>query len=373
MIKCFENVKIMLLGFDNSKIKSLTELINKNNGIVTTKIEESEVIIAKENLLTVKENELINKYENKIVTENWINDSIEQNKFLSLNNYKYRIYILKHEYEKCESIYKDKDIKSLNYILNKLIFFVSDDFEKETKMMLQKTISLGGGIYYYKLTPLTTHIICSSINESLTQDFFFKPIQVNQNWIFDCINQEKILAPEEYKPISSFYSSLITMENSSKHNLLKNYVGRLHSTLFKGVIFYICPDSYSTNEKNCIEEDILQNGGEVIKPTTNVEKLKKAKFIIVNDGDNKSSEFLSLRQDHYQMVISHRYISFCIEKRLVVDLQKTKYVHLMPFPHKVPFEDFKGVCIYFQGFDLMEKTVFEHLTETLGGHCDLNE
>jgi len=72
MIKCFENVKIMLLGFDNSKIKSLTELINKNNGIVTTKIEESEVIIAKENLLTVKENELINKYENKIVTEKGI-------------------------------------------------------------------------------------------------------------------------------------------------------------------------------------------------------------------------------------------------------------------------------------------------------------
>lgn len=375
-------MQIALLGFESEdELKRLIKQIECNNGHVSDIFDDCDAIVIKSGLiLSNHDYQLIERYERKIVTEKWFYECISQKEYLDFTNFKFKNDLLKNKFESIESEYVLLQDPLL--IFNECLFFISEEFEKETRDILNKAIALGSGIIFNKISPYTTHIICNSnkdnfSSKSLNFGKFFRPTLINPNWVIQCLKEKQLTSPEEYRPISSFQMLINESSQSTRNEIMLS--NKIVSTTFKNESFFICKDSYESDEYLSIKEKILQNSGLIIEEKGNFSKnnKNKAKFIIINDGysQNEMSNLIDNKVKNYQWITSHRYVDLCIEKRQLIEIETCGFIHVLPFHNKVPFKDFieKEITVFFLDFGLIENQMLEYLIETLGGKCELNE
>lgn len=405
-----------MFGFDESESSDLKKLIKNHKGeVLEANYTDSDVIVVKPGVMFNNiELAMIEPFDKKLVTQNWITACIENKKFQILtDDFKFKNDWLKTHFEQVEKKFleyenvlneiqspdyesnkqnkkrktqnngqKISDIRSNLLIFSDFVFYISNEFNKNTREILFKAISLGRGVVFKKITPLTTHIICNSTkenfsNRALSFGAFYKPTIVNPNWIIDSMLKGELHSPEKYRPISNLSHLIIESNVQKREEILINSV--IISTIFKNEIFYIFADSYSIDEYVLIKEKIIQNSGVVIDQGSVdcSQNNAKPRFIIINDGysPGEMASLIEKKINNYQYIMSHRYIDICIEKRELIDLNTHKYIHVIPFQHPVSFPDFldKKITAFFYNFSHEENTVMEYLIETLGGKYELSK
>ena len=125
-------------------------------------------------------------------------------------------------------------------IFKDFIFFISTEFDKQSKDILVKLISLGRGLVYNKISPLTSHIVCNSNNDIYninTHNFgkYFQPIFINAKWLLECLKNKKLLDFKNYRPVSYFQAIINDSNLAMKNEIL---IKTKHiSKIFKDNIF----------------------------------------------------------------------------------------------------------------------------------------
>jgi len=270
------------------------------------------------------------------------------------------------------SITKKDQTQSSFHIFKKFVFYISDDYEKAIRDIIFKSISLGYGVVYNKISSLTTHIITPTNKDNFLNNAKFnvvsKPFIVNHHWIIDSLNQKTLLNCDNYLPVSilEFENQKVSNENSL--NI------RINSYIFKGKTFLIIKDSYSKDEYEDIFEKIKSNSGEIIIETMVIDKLKEKKptYIIINDASNRLTDIIN-KKESYQLVISHRYIDKCISDNKIICMEDTQFIHLLPLSYKIPLHDFSLLTIHFYQLKRNELIILEHVVELLGAQCNLSK
>ena len=373
-LPCFYNVSFYLFGFSDENYLKMKNKIEEKGGNVILSYKESEVIIFKNGLnFTNKEMIEINKYKDKIVSEKWFEDCILYNKFLDFSEYKYQLDDIINKFEELKNIIENFD-EVQNLFLGK-IFHIREFGNPKIKKCLFQLISYCNGMVFDKVTPLTNYIIVPFSFEIIQElDAFnnkIKPIFTTPNFIIDSIYFREIQDIKVYKPFKPFLSDDLSI------NLIKNRKQNyIISDLFKGETFSIVTKTYSTEEYNIIKEKIIENHGELIDIVYDESKIKvlRAKIIILNDGYLKEwNDFIEANHDYKHLIVSHRYIDECIERKKKVEFDD--YLNLFPFSFKIPLSSFKNLEFYFPSsyYNWTELRGNEMLIETLGGKCDLSK
>jgi hypothetical protein len=255
-------------------------------------------------------------------------------------------------------------------LFNGLIFCIQG-FKNEIKSKILKLISFCNGFYFDAILENTNYVIVpltfdnSNMIQNKINIFGQGPIIVTSNWIFDCINQGKILGPELYRPIKS-----IDVPKNRTNNIKVQYFG----DVFKGQTFSIYNKTYKEDKINEIKEKIVQNMGEFFD-AGNSEDISdfKTKFIILNDGFPSLWDRLikdNLSRGLGKLIISHRFIDESIMLRKIIEC--TDFFDSVPYPFPVPLEEFKNRYFYLMPnqFNYQEKLSYEQLIETFGGNVD---
>jgi hypothetical protein len=362
-LKCFEGLNMLLLGFGkgNEEIKYIKKVIEENKGKMITNVSESDIIVIKSGvILSNNEFNLLETRMSKTVKDDWIHKCISEKAYQEITDeFKFQNDYFNMAFQKIQEKYSAKYDKYENsaLILKDFIFYISEEFDKELINIIRQAISLGGGIYYNKLTPLTTHIICNENKHLYTVRHFgkiYKPSLINQEWVFSSLREGKLQPESNYKPLSS-----ITILNESNKEVRKEM--EVSTNRFKNRTFYILQESYQPHKYEEIRELILANSGEIVFDTT------KANFIVINDKYYNLSYYLENRVEGFQWVVNHRYIDFCLEKDRCIDLNSEKYLHIFPFSFDLPLEGFNEIIASTLQFPTLEIEVFESLVLALGG------
>ena len=270
-----------------------------------------------------------------------------------------------------DSLSKSILTQSSFHIFRKLIFYISDDYEKSTKEIIFKAISLGLGVVYNKISAFTTHIITQTNRDNFLNHAKFnkvtKPLIVNHQWLIECLNSRSLLEPENYLPIS-----ILEFENQKISQ--QNVNVRIYSYIFKGQTFFIIKDSFSKEEYEEVFEKIKSNSGEILEENNGFEKLKekKANYIIINDASSLLTDVIG-KKEACQLVLSHRFIDKCISDNKLLRMEEMQYIHLLPLSFIVPLNDFNGLLIHFYGLKRDEINILEHVVEMLGAQCILSK
>lgn len=271
-----------------------------------------------------------------------------------------------------DSLTKSNNCQSSFHIFKKLIFYISDDYEKATKDTIYKAISLGYGVVFNKISAFTTHIITQTNRDNFLNHAKFnkvtKPLIINHQWIIDSLNARSLLEPENYLPIS-----ILEFENQKVSH--ENVNVRIHSYIFKGKTFSIIKDSFSIEEYDELVEKIKSNSGEILEEYRGLEKVKEkiASFIIINDASTQLSDVLNNKNESNQLVLSHRFIDKCISDNRLLSIEDTQYIHLLPLSFRVPLSDFNGIYVHFSGLKKEEINILENVVEMLGAQCVLSK
>ena len=225
----FQGLIFHPVGFNKEEFKRYLVKIHSHKGEVTSSVDECDIIIIKNGVILTSNNysyfERLNK---EILTESWLESSC---KIFELGDYRYQRNYLLNECEQLEkSVLDKKDSSKYQKLFNNHVFYISDDYSKEIKETLIRLISMGYGIYYNKLLPLTNYIICSSHKENYMKAYgkSFKPTLIVPNWLVDCIKFRKSLPTENYQPTVMDYNESNQIAKSEIVN--RNFL----STIFKG-------------------------------------------------------------------------------------------------------------------------------------------
>lgn len=265
------------------------------------------------------------------------------------------------------------------HIFKNFIFYISDDYDKETKSILFKLISLGYGLVYNKISSFTTHIITQTNKDNFLNNAkfskFSKPFVVNYFWVTESLTSKKLLNCDDFLPASNLEYA---KKNKTENEIVNNT--RIESLIFKDQTFTIIKDSYSKEEYQQICDKIISHSGILIKYSNsnessdkvNTENEKTAKYIIINDGSNFLNDIM-VKKDQSQAVVSHRFIDKSIDDRKFCHLEDINYIHLLPLSFRVPLIEFKKVTIHFFGLGKVDQHILEHVVELLGGRCDLSK
>ncbi len=371
-LPCFYNVTFFLFGFSDDIFLNMKKIIEEKGGTIISSFKDSEVIIFKNGLnFTNKELKEVNKYNEKIVSEKWFDDCIFKNTFLDFSKYKYQSDEILNKFDELKKIIEN--FEEVQNIFSGKIFHIREFGNNKIKKCLFQLISYCNGIIFDKIIPLTNIIIVpfslENIQEIETFNNKLKPIFTTPNFIIDSISNRKIQDPKKYKPFKSFIDD--NLNNKIIYNTKKNYI---ISDLFKGETFSIVSQTYSEKEYNLIKEKIIENHGEIIDLIYDELKILRAKVIILNDGYLKEwNDFIEANNDNKHLIVSHRYIDECIERKKKVDFDD--YLNLFPFNFKIPLNSFKNFEFFLPSsyFTWNELRGNERLIETLGGKCDLSK
>ena len=370
---CFYGLSLFLFGFNEEEFDNMNKTINQRGGSVTNNMSDSDVIIIKSNSAYIDEEiEKFKKYRNKLITENWYNSCLETNEFQNIDENKdlFNLELITQNYSKIiTDIENGENDKYDNLFLGKV--FGIQGFNNEIKPKIIKLISFCNGFYFESILENTDYVIVPLTfdNSQLIQNklniFGVCPKIVTCNWLFDSIEKGKIISADLYKPIKSLDLPKETI--SSKKIFISG-------TLFKGQTFSIVNKTYKQSQVLELKEKIEGNMGEyfdsgnVINPGD-----FKAKYIILNDGFPEIWNKLIQENNNNgigKIIISHRYIDECLRARKLIDF--SDYFDSVPYPFKVPREEFKNKYFYLpmNQFNLQERLSYELLIETLGGNTD---
>ena len=288
-----------------------------------------------------------------------------------MKKFKYQSDEILNKFDELKKIIEN--FEEVQNIFSGKIFHIREFGNNKIKKCLFQLISYCNGIIFDKIIPLTNIIIVpfslENIQEIETFNNKLKPIFTTPNFIIDSISNRKIQDPKKYKPFKSFIDD--NLNNKIIYNTKKNYI---ISDLFKGETFSIVSQTYSEKEYNLIKEKIIENHGEIIDLIYDELKILRAKVIILNDGYLKEwNDFIEANNDNKHLIVSHRYIDECIERKKKVDFDD--YLNLFPFNFKIPLNSFKNFEFFLPSsyFTWNELRGNERLIETLGGKCDLSK
>lgn len=401
-IPCFYNVIFFLFGFSDDIINQMSIAIKNKGGIISKYPQKSDILIFKSGLVfSNNEKKEMDKFKEKIVTENWYERCISENKFLSpeddpafqINNdfvsTRYNSIFLTiadgDVNDEISNVNNDKKNERNILFLGK-VFYISYTFEDNIKSMLLSTISKCNGIVYNQITPLTNYAVTSNSSEAKEDIYLYKditkPIYITYDWIFDCIEANCLLDTAKYKPAEKDYCNidiLTELIDDEKYGpeLKKKKV--IKSNIFKNESFTIFENTYKQEDIDIIIQKILENSGTIYENKGYYNKNIRAKYLIVNDGN---FEFLTKMIDDIEVnknkgkythyLVSHRFIDFCFE-RGVCELPGD-YYSIYPIQFKVPLcffiERYIEIFIPSDTYKYDEKRALELLIETLGGHVD---
>ena len=370
---CFYGINLFLFGFNEEELNNMSKIIPDRGGHLTDKINESDVIIIKNNSGFIDEEiEKFKKYNNKLVTENWFNECVSKNEFKNIEENKdlLNFEIINQNYS---NIINDIELghndKYQNLFLGKI--FGIEGFKNEIKLKIIKLISFCNGLYFEKILENTDYVIVpltfdkSYIIQNKLNAFGMSPQIVTCNWLFDCIKKGQIFNTDFYKPIKT-----IDMPKETIINKKQIIVG----DLFQGHTFSIVNKTYQKDKILEIKDKIEQfmgeyfDSGNVIAPAD-----FKAKYIILNDGFPDIWNKIIQENSYYdigKIIISHRYIDECLRMKKIIDV--SDFFDSVPYPFHVPVEEFKNRNFYLPPaqYSLQERNCYDMLIETFGGNVD---
>lgn len=323
-----------------------------------------------------------------------------------------------------------------NLFINKLFYIdeliTNNPSYKELVDLLKYCINIGKGIYIDRFIPLVSYVVTFNKNININSNsnnnnncYVVENSIINPSYIMCCIKENKLLDPLNFQPLSSVdilknkaYDNNQYSNNNDKNQFNKSSISNIYnnihskvSYLFKGLSFYILEDTYN-KEITYLKElgkEILIHSGDIYSCSNNSDKidtsyiisnikhtisdihLKRASnnnntitdslnYIIINDGYSDLVSFLiqekQKNKNFSYIVISHRFISFCIEKNKVYDLKVEKFYHVFPLVHSVPFDSFNNINILFKKFNNQELRNLEYLAIAIGassGFSDINK
>ena len=372
-IKCFQGINFFIFGFNEEEINKYSIKIIEKGGNIKNNINECDYILFKSNLeFTQKEIEEIHSISNKIVTEEWINNCINNNKFYKIKeNYPLINQELNNKYEKCLKLIKTN--QKLEELFLGKNFFIDGFDEKKIKLKIEKLINYCGGLITDELLSINDYVIVPLTHNKLPQieeiNNNYQPKKVIITWLFNSILNKKILDYNDFKP----FLPIIKRDNEEEmYYFNKN---KTISNLFLSITFTIYKETYSKEKFNEIKNKILQNSGTIndIKDADDFNDILKSQYIIVNDGYSNILNGLLEANEKNHKIVSHRFIDECIEKRELVDYED--YVYLLPLNFSVPIKEFQNLEVYFLNscYTIWDIKDLEGLYETFGGTCNLSK
>lgn len=275
------------------------------------------------------------KYQNvHVISKHWIIESL-----------KFKRKVLEEDYQ-------IKPLKNENGAISFITYnsnnnnFESFKITKSSKLKIegkdftftQKNPSNNNG----KIRPFNSNDRNSSQNENL-------------DYSLPTLKKSKSMNP---RMISSFAS---TIEKKSNDNEIK-----LKGFLFKNVYFFFPED---VKGMSVYKRMVLENSGKIVTDIAKapVPSDKKIFAIFKDGGFDQITHRKYKKYKDKVMVLSFRYILFCIEKKTVInDPVSEKLIHLLPFPKKKYSEDFKKINIFIKGFDLEKNSSLKKTAEILG-------
>ena len=131
--------------------------------------------------------------------------------------------------------------------------------------------------------------------------------------------------------------------------------------LFKGIIFSIKEETYDSETIQIIARKIMLHAGIVSKN-------KKINYMIVNDGGsgNVLMDFGKVKDKSY-IVVSHRWIDYCIRHKAIANVEKNKQIYLLPLPFSSPYKDVDKYSLAMSGLRQEDKVVIGRIFEAMGG------
>ena len=365
---CFYGISLFLFGFNEEELKNMKIKINQNNGEVCNDPDEADIIIVKSDSIYIdKDIENLQKYQSRTVTEKWYNNCITENKYKTIDVKEdlFNFDDIKNNFEKIiTEIESGLNTKYINLFIGKI--FCIQGFRHEIKSKIIKIISFCSGFYFNTILESTNYVIVPltfdniNIIQNKANIFDIRPNIVNCNWLLDTIKEGILLPPDLYKPIKSIDYQIYL------------------SDIFKKESFSICKITYNKNKIKEIKEKIVQNMGEYLDEgnSSDINDFM-AKYIIMNDGYPYTwNKIISenIEKKFGKLIISHRFLDQCLMMKKLVDF--TDFFDSVPYPFKVPLEEFKSRYFYLpqNQFSLQERFSYGHLIKTFGGNLDeLNE
>lgn len=130
--------------------------------------------------------------------------------------------------------------------------------------------------------------------------------------------------------------------------------------LFKGRNFYLLKEHEHREEMQRIYSKIRRNGGAIYDRVGR--SLGRMYIVMADDPDNKSHMQQFARYADSAFMVSHRWIDYCISKKLFVDPSKSAYFIFKPFCMPTPLTELLKCEFVVLGFnDIMKERICELL------------
>jgi len=104
---CFGGISFLLLGYRKEESQNIEKNIMAQDGLIVNSIDLAEMIILKNACITSEESKILEKYFNKIVTDKWYEDCINNYKYIIPDHYLYTKESYKNIFEKLFKKYGD--------------------------------------------------------------------------------------------------------------------------------------------------------------------------------------------------------------------------------------------------------------------------
>ncbi|CAD8201187.1 unnamed protein product [Paramecium octaurelia] len=423
LLKPFRNIKLALLGFMKSELDKLKEFIVKNEGVVESDINQSDLVVFKKGSQFEFELKNCTKC---LVDSDWIMQCYERAEFVPTQYFQYNQQKLNAR-ELLENLQGSGVLEALKkvqlseycYLTNCVIYIaVKDD---NLKRIISQLISAGDGFYVNTLLPIVTHVIyLQGCSEEVNQQIYQV---IHPMWLCECFRLRRRLREDEYqiRIKSSFEQTAVNSFAASQEEIQRDQFvfGKIPDSRAFGEEnnntskFGLKSQSFSNNNSNMLAFNRFS--GNTAKKTKLFEQcqifvfdhptLDKAVLSLLNDNgalverltypmkvkvsnlkiSKSKAVLIFLLPDHEQCketiqiiekdckvqsikYYSYRWVNYCLEKNLLeLQVVNKKLYHLQPTNQQTPTQFLKNKLIYVTTKDINQKVVFKELAKIVTG------
>ncbi len=391
----FQGLKVALSGFErgSDEREEISKKIAKEGGKVLDDGHETPDCIfvlrgddAKEIYARLKK-KVIADSKRVVVIQDWVEACIKSRRFVVGSDYDCNVLFDKTLKPKAKSppvrsgYVLDETVKELEGLeanderglfLSDCVIYCDRLESAEERKMQKRLVTLAGGCYFESFNKAITHVMLNSVRakneykESI-DDYSSPPFLVDHHWLRDCIVKRCHMPEASYKPMLSGLTTtpeVIGKKATTKSSapLLSPFAGvATSSMLFKGVTFRIEEKSYSLERVQEMVSTIERHMGTVVRGS------RRTNYTIANDGavGNVMSSYGRTSQSN--VIVSHRWIDYCLKHKSIVNIEKNKQIYLLPMPHASPYEKIEGYVAAFLGLKYEDKLVLGRIFEAMGG------
>ena len=346
------NINVFAVGFAESDLAGITALIAKNGGALTSVIFAADVIVSEKDVDISQHKHLTDK-EEITVTYQWLLETEKQNKFCNFEDFKFKSRLFIDELD-------DLMGKSGSSSLFQQKIFHLSNLNDDVSDKLFRLLSQHGALVVQKLVPQVNFIVSEFLRPEFQNELtdmleinLVKPVFVKESINLGVLADYMRYGPSEYPTIRKFEE-------------LKEFEDRIKSKVFSGYVFSIVEKGYSPFELTSIKKQIIENSGSVVDHVENTEEMfSNITHFVACDGYFKAI----FKTWNSRILVSHRFISYCIEKDKMINVDDTIYnnqVQLRPLPLETPVLEMRKMKISITGDD-EESNVLKHILKIFVG------